>query len=168
VALPLAAIAAAAVFACPAPPEGGRSYALPTLPKPTVCMDAHPMRGDLEHELGHVVDYTRMTDPLRTRFMWIVGLKGAWRQEPNSPHEQFAEGFRMCVRDPRRPDRRSWGYTYRPTRVQHRAVCRLLKQAMSGSAPDAGQRASPTVGTRSASASSRLVTRSSPAAAAAG
>ena len=167
-ALPLAAIAAAAVFACPAPPEGGRSYALPTLPKPTVCMDAHPLRGDLEHELGHVVDYTRMTDPLRVRFMRIMRLKGAWRQEPNSPNEQFAEGFRMCVRDPRRPDRRSWGYTYRPTRVQHRAVCRLVERAVSASARIAAQRTSPTVGSRSASASSRLVTRSSPAAAAAG
>ena len=58
-----------------------------------------------------------------------MGLRGAWRQEPNSPHEQFAEGFRMCARDPRRPDRRAWGYTYRPTRAQHRAVCRLIAQA---------------------------------------
>ena len=127
--LPIAAIAAAAVFVCPVPPEGGRSYAMPTLPKPTVCMVAHPGPGDLDHELGHVFDYTRMTDAGRARFMAIMGLRGPWRQEPNSPHEQFAEGFRMCVRSPRRPDRRWWGYDYHPTRGQHRAVCRLLERA---------------------------------------
>ena len=130
--LPIAALAAAAVFACPVPPQGDRSYAMPTLPRPTVCLAAAAGPGDREHELGHVFDYLRMTDERRARFTRIMGLGGPWRAPPNSPHEQFAEGFRMCVRDPRRPDRTAWAYAYHPTRAQHRAVCRLLERAADG------------------------------------
>lgn len=53
--------------------------------------------GDLWHELGHQFDYARLTDYDRDRIMRALHLHGAWRQPVNSPHEQFAEVYRIAA-----------------------------------------------------------------------
>jgi hypothetical protein len=80
----------------------------------------------LDHELGHVFDYTRMSDGARNRFRSIMGITRPWRSDPNSPHEQFAEAFSLCVRSARFPPRAGGGYDYTPTTSQHRSVCRMI------------------------------------------
>lgn len=79
------------------------------------------------HELGHIVDYNLLTDQDRGMFQAIMHRKGEWRQAVNSPHEQFAEAFRLCAISTRYVSRhQGLGFGYNPTLFQHRKVCRWL------------------------------------------
>jgi hypothetical protein len=51
----------------------------------------------LLHEIGHRFDYTLATEEMRAGFMAILGDTRAWRQSPNSPHENFAEVYSLCA-----------------------------------------------------------------------
>lgn len=63
----------------------------------TIYIDpAQATCGDLRHELGHQFDYAYLTDATRSYIMRALGLHGDWRQPANSPHEQFAELYRMA------------------------------------------------------------------------
>jgi hypothetical protein len=86
-------------------------------------------RGDFLHELGHQFDYNVMTDAARASFMRIARLSGPWRSaSPNPAHERFAEAYRMCALNPRRPDETQMGYLYEPSVRQHRRVCALIER----------------------------------------
>lgn len=107
---------------------------------PTIHLSAHGRRARrvLLHELGHVFDYTRLTDSDRGTFLAIMRDERPWRAPPNSPHEQFAVAYSACAMWPwfeRRKWRRRWylvryrieGYAYEPTFFQHRKVCALIR-----------------------------------------
>ena len=102
----------------------------------TIWHLAGARRGDFHHELGHHFDYTVMTPDARGAFMEVMGLVGrAWRERGgNSPHERFAEAYRMCARSLLSADDRSQGYDYQPTRSQHRRVCALIVRTGAGTA----------------------------------
>lgn len=82
------------------------------------------------HELGHVVDYNFLTDPDRGMFKALMrDRRVGWRLAANSPHERFAEAFRLCATSVRYVSRYmadGGGYGYRPTLYQHRKVCRWM------------------------------------------
>jgi hypothetical protein len=71
-----------------------RSHAAPPATIALSRGDWHSRRV-LLHELGHVVDY-HQSDTSRQRFMRLLGVS-VWRQPPNSPHEKFAETWRLCA-----------------------------------------------------------------------
>ncbi len=96
---------------------------------PTIWFGPLADRGDFLHELGHQFDYNVMTDAARASFMRIAHLGGPWRSEsPNPPHERFAEAYRMCAQNPRRPDETQMGYLYEPTVREHRRACALIER----------------------------------------
>lgn len=82
-------------------------------------------RTQLNHELGHLIDYNFLTDSDRGMFLGLMRMKRPWVDPPNSPHEQFAEAVRLCARSTRWPSS-DGGYHYWPTVFQHRKVCRWL------------------------------------------
>lgn len=99
------------------------------------------------HELGHVADYTALTDVERALIATSMGDTLPWRQNSdNSPHERFAEAYSVCARHWRQAATRSrWrsialdgenfarvgaGYQYNPTRRQFRATCQTIALAL--------------------------------------
>jgi hypothetical protein len=96
---------------------------------PTIWFGPLADRGDFLHELGHQFDYYVMTDASRASFMRIAGVRGPWRTDgANPPHERFAEAYRMCALNPRRPDEGQMGYLYEPTVREHRRACALIQR----------------------------------------
>jgi hypothetical protein len=107
---------------CPLAPT--RSCTAPD--QPVIWIAPHTSwRRHLYHELGHRFDY-RMPTRVRTQFMRLMGFDGEWRNPPNSPHEQFAEAYAICARG-RWPSEVM--YAYDPSPRQHRAVCKLIRNA---------------------------------------
>lgn len=84
-------------------------------------------RHDFRHELGHQFDYFEMTDSARAAFMKLIGVPGEWRSAPNSPHEQFAEAWRMCAAVRRLPLEYWTGYGYDLTQRKHNRACALIR-----------------------------------------
>lgn len=96
------------------------------------------IRPALLHELGHVFDYTVMSDAHRAGFLKIMRDRRPWRSDSKSPHEQFAVAYDLCARGGNRTWRRwrsmtangaQFGYGYRATPPQHRRVCALIRRA---------------------------------------
>jgi hypothetical protein len=85
-------------------------------------------RETLLHELAHRYDRRYLTDIQRARFQAIMGLTGAWRAAPNSPHEQFAEAAALWMT----PGRNDGGYGFAPNRRQRRALSRLFETLRNG------------------------------------
>ena len=83
----------------------------------------------LRHELGHQFDYQVMDDTERDGFRALIGDPRPWRAEGgNSPHEQFAEAYSLCVvRRARVYHLRNGGYGYAPRWRTHKRVCALIK-----------------------------------------
>lgn len=89
------------------------------------------------HELGHRFDYRVMTPAARDAFRALIGTRRPWRAAPNSPHEQFAEAYGLCLRHRViARDRDAGNYGYWPTRGTHRRVCRLIRMT-AAAAPGA-------------------------------
>jgi hypothetical protein len=84
------------------------------------------------HELGHHFDYA-MPNWVRTLFLRLMGQPTRpWRGSPNSPHEQFAEAYRLCAEKLAiRKTMTSGGYLWLPTPRQHRRACKLINDAAS-------------------------------------
>jgi hypothetical protein len=83
----------------------------------------------LLHEVGHQFDYL-MPDTTRAAFVAIMHDGRAWRSAPSSPHEQFAETYRLCAEHGNTSPHAGGdggGYAYAPTLAQHRAVCALIR-----------------------------------------
>jgi hypothetical protein len=88
------------------------------------------------HELGHTFDLTLFRRRDRRAFKRTLHLKGhGWFGGHGPPSELFAEAYALCSRfGIRRPAAGKLGWTrsvynYRPSRRQHRAVCRLILHA---------------------------------------
>jgi hypothetical protein len=82
----------------------------------------------LYHELGHVFDLAVLHRRERRRFKRIMHLRrSGWFSGRRMPAEWFADGYSLCALGRRMHARGLYGY--RPTRRQHRAVCRLIKRA---------------------------------------
>lgn len=96
---------------------------------PVIWIEPAAPRSVLRHEVGHRVDYA-MSDTARRQFLNITGQTGRpWRTTPDSPHEQFAEAWRLCAVNPVRLARwRSGGYGYWPSLGTHRRVCRVIER----------------------------------------
>jgi hypothetical protein len=98
----------------------------------------------LYHELGHVFDLTVLNGPERRRFKRIMRMRRArWFGGRRMPAEWFADGYARCALGRRMLAKSVYGY--RPTRRQHRAVCRLIKRAARprGSKPQRPSRPPP-------------------------
>lgn len=114
------------------PPDASmfrRSCAINASPV-TIWLSGRDGRPTLYHELGHVFDYTVMTDAARGEFGRIVHDTRPWRSAKNSPHEKFAQAYAACamhhaISGP------LWdtGYDYDPTPTMHRRACRLIRRA---------------------------------------
>ena len=117
---------AVTVIGEPCPTGLGRSCTSPDGPIYIAPSELHP-RHAFYHELGHKFDYTVMTDDGRAAFEALQGDARPWRSSPNSPHEQFAEGYSICAAQkvPHLPGYVAYGY-WRGLR-EHRAVCRLIR-----------------------------------------
>lgn len=79
------------------------------------------------HELGHQFDYEH--PELRRPFLALLALGDEWRTPADSPHEQFAEAYRLCAVYATRPQREAMGYGFVPSRRQFDAVCRLMRSS---------------------------------------
>src|SRR5262249_54065325 len=78
------------------------------------------------HEMGHQFDYA-MTDRARTAFERITHDSRPWRSPPNSPHEQWAEAYRLCAQyGDQLPAGASAGYLYPVGKRVQRQVCALI------------------------------------------
>ena len=90
-------------------------------------------RWALYHELGHVFDFRVLNNRERWRFRQILGIREKrWFGGRRRAAELFAEGYASCARfGSRRAARRHSVYGYRPSLRQHRATCRLLRQAVA-------------------------------------
>jgi hypothetical protein len=91
----------------------------------------------LEHELGHVFDYQRLTPGDRNWFTRMLGLTGVWSQGTgmeglHSPAERFADAYATCALG-WRPDGGQWAvaYGYDPTPRQHRLICAAISRVGS-------------------------------------
>jgi hypothetical protein len=127
----------------------GESAACTTAFPPTIWFGSAADRGDFLHELGHQFDYNVMTDAARASFMRIAGLSGPWRStNPNPAYERFAEAYRMCARDPRRPDDSRMGYLYEPTVREHRRACALIERVGKRPAASGTSKSKSTFGSR--------------------
>lgn len=100
--------------------DGGPIYFVPGSSTP---------RAVFLHELGHTFDYIAMTDEARADFLGLRHDPRPWFSPPNSPNEQFAEGFSICARQarPHRPRNVSVGYLYWLGIGKHLAVCQLIR-----------------------------------------
>ena len=99
-----------------------RSHTAPGLP---IYFAPGDGRAVFLHELGHQAEYA-MSDPARDAFLLLTHQSGrAWREPPDSPHEQMAEAWSLCaggIPHGRRHHRHVWGaYGYEPTIATHRA-----------------------------------------------
>ena len=109
---------------------GDASCTTPSLPGIWINPHQDPLdvRIDVLHEIGHRFDYL-MSDHARQRFLKLTARTGRpWRDARNSPHEQFAEAWRLCATNPRRVNRSVLGYGYNPSRRTHRKVCRTIRR----------------------------------------
>lgn len=84
-------------------------------------------RRDFRHELGHQFDYFVMTDEARERFLAIMRDDRAWRSTPESPHERFAEAWRLCAATRRLPQYYNAAYGLKLTPRQFRRLCALIR-----------------------------------------
>lgn len=82
-------------------------------------------RREFWHELGHQYDYV-MPDATRAAFEYIMDDGRPWHSTPNSPHEQFAEAWRLCAAV-RWLTNYSTKYGYDPSQHQHDQVCALIR-----------------------------------------
>lgn len=95
----------------------------------------------LYHELGHTFDLLILRNRDRSAFKRALKLRGRWFRGAVPPSELFAEAYALCARfGTRRPATSRLGWTrsvygYRPTRAQHRSVCRIIARAGARSAP---------------------------------
>jgi len=85
-------------------------------------------RGTLLHELGHAFD-AQMSERARARFNALFRDPRPWRSAANSPHERFAEAYRLCAMRPRIARRYVGAYGYTVTPARHRRVCGLIRTA---------------------------------------
>lgn len=96
------------------------------------------------HELGHAFDYWLLTDADRALLERFMGERRAWRSPPNSPHEKFAEAFKLCALFGARVTRRhlagvaAAGFGWRPTVARQRRVCRAIISISVARAHSAG------------------------------
>lgn len=102
----------------------GEPRSCTTSDRPEIWLSA---RADLLHELGHRFDYL-MSNTMRLRFLSLTRDNRPWRSPPNSPHERFAEAYRLCAQNPRTPDLSDVGYNYAPSKRTHRKVCRSIRR----------------------------------------
>lgn len=93
------------------------------------------LAGVYYHELGHAFDALLLTDPQRAALKRAMGAAPRpWRSPPNSPHEQFAEAFRLCATyGPRWTMRGDYTikYGWQPTRRRYATTCRLIRRLAS-------------------------------------
>jgi hypothetical protein len=122
------------------PGTDGRACAMVDAPEIYVAGDdgwpwdqANTRQDALLHEVGHMLDrpWTGFPDSARDEFRALIGDDRPWRTEPNSPHEKFAEAWRLCALGVgQRPGEEvSGGYDYRPSPEVHREVCALIARA---------------------------------------
>jgi hypothetical protein len=108
------------------PGTDGRACAMVDAPEIYVAGDdgwpwdqANTRQDALLHEVGHMLDrpWTGFPDSARDEFRALIGDDRPWRTEPNSPHEKFAEAWRLCALGVgQRPGEEvSGGYDYRPS-----------------------------------------------------
>jgi hypothetical protein len=82
----------------------------------------------LYHELGHVFDFKVLNHRERRRFKRVMHLRRpGWFGGGGRTAESFADGYSLCALGHRL--RFATPYGYRPTRRQHRAVCKLIARA---------------------------------------
>jgi hypothetical protein len=84
------------------------------------------------HELGHIYDATRMTDPLRQSFEAVIGRHDSWAWTPtsvNPPIEQFAEAYSMCARHKSIKEYAYGMYDYMPSPAEHAKACSVIRRA---------------------------------------
>ena len=166
------------------PGTGGRACAMVDSPDIYVAGDAdwpwneaNTRKDALLHEVGHTLDrpWTGFSDAARDEFRALIGDDRPWRTSPDSPHEKFAEAWRLCalgVADRSGPDVFG-GYDYRPSLEVHLQVCALIAregaalgwtagshpapggEPMGAPAPAAIERAVPAVSERAAPAARR-------------
>lgn len=92
-----------------------------------VPIDSMDLLSARNHELGHIIDYNLLTDQDRGMFLALAHTTRSWIDPPNSPHEQFAEAFRLCAISTRWVSHyQPIGFGYWPTLYQHRKVCRWM------------------------------------------
>lgn len=89
-------------------------------------------RLDFRHELGHQFDYFLMTDEARKRFLAIMRDDREWRSAPESPHERFAEAWRLCAAARRLPQYYNVAYGLELTPRQFHRVCALIRGVAAG------------------------------------
>ena len=118
------------------PGTDGRACALLESPDIYVAGDdwpwdeANTRKDALLHEIGHMVDrpWTGFSDAGRDAFRALLGDERPWRTEPDSPHERFAEAWRLCALGAGEPGGPpvAGGYSYAPSPEVHRRVCELI------------------------------------------
>ena len=90
-------------------------------------------RGELYHEMGHVYDFTVLTDKQRHKFGELLGDFRSWRDSPNALNEEFAEAYRLCALGPGQftfNGHMLGGYGYNPTALIHRRICNLIREGI--------------------------------------
>jgi len=120
--------------ACPARPRYSGCVYTRRPRRVYVSPSAKNPRAVVYHELGHSFDVLVMRTRHRRAFKRAVGLRrpGWFTGSGVSASEVFAEAYALCARfGVRRPAAARLGYTgsvyrYRPSRRQHRSVCRLI------------------------------------------
>jgi hypothetical protein len=104
----------------------------------------------LYHELGHLFDLKVLNQRERRRFKRILHLgRRAWFGRYPPPGERFADGYAACGLYGRRRPPGGRLFTYRVSRRQHRAVCRLIVRAAAprGRRPQRPRRPPPVIET---------------------
>jgi len=91
----------------------------------------------LYHELGHLFDWRVLNNRERRRFKRLVGkARQGWFRGPREPAEQFAEAYSFCARYRRIKSIRAYTtYGYDPSPGEHRAACRLIREAAKPRGP---------------------------------
>jgi len=119
--------------ACPARPQFSGCVYTRRPRRVYVSPGARNPRAVAYHEMGHSFDLVVMRTRHRRAFKRTMGLRrSGWYQGAISPSEMFAEAYALCARfGVARPAAKKLGYTgsvygYRPSRRQHRVVCRLI------------------------------------------
>jgi hypothetical protein len=94
-------------------------------------------RGTILHELGHAFDLLVMSNRDRAGVSRIFHrARRAWWKGKIPTAEWFAEGYSWCARYARiRSLRRYASYHYRPSAVQHRKLCALIRHAAADRHP---------------------------------
>lgn len=98
------------------------------------------VRGTWLHELGHLFDWTFMSDSLRWRFRQLIHDGRAWHLDPrshvSSPQERFADAYAVCAMYRQIPASfyGAVSFDYSPGPRTHRLVCSLIRRAAEGGA----------------------------------